>query len=102
VHVPAADARTWCELINCRGPVIAKRTRAKNCLRTLLRCAGVVPPSRSNLWTKKGLEWLRRLKLSAESQRLSKGSGVVFSVFRARKHGRGLYGFGPTVPQQAP
>jgi hypothetical protein len=30
---------------------------------TLLRCAGVVPPGRPALWTKKGLEWLRRLEL---------------------------------------
>jgi transposase len=50
--------------------VIAKRTRAKNSVRTLLRCAGVVPPSRPALWTKKGLEWLRPLELPAESQRL--------------------------------
>ena len=70
VHVPAADVRTWRELITCRGRVIAKRTRAKNSLRTLLRCAGVVPPSRPALWTKKGLEWLRRLELPTASQRL--------------------------------
>ena len=43
VHVPAAEVRTWRELITCRGRVIAERTRAKNSLRTLLRCAGVVP-----------------------------------------------------------
>jgi transposase len=70
VHVPAADVRAWRELITCRGRVIAKRTRAKNSVRTLLRCAGVVPPSRPALWTTKGLEWLRRLELPAESQRL--------------------------------
>jgi transposase len=70
VHVPAAEVRTWRELITCRGRVIAKRTRAKNSLRTLLRCAGVVPPSRPALWTKKGLKWLRRLELPTASQRL--------------------------------
>jgi hypothetical protein len=70
VHVPAADVRTWRELITCRGRVIAKRTRAENYVRTLLRCAGVVPPSRPVLWTKKGLEWLRRLGLPTESQGL--------------------------------
>ena len=70
VHVPSADVRTWRELITCRGRVIAKRTRAKNSLRTLLRCAGVVPPGRPALWTKKGLEWLRRLELPTASQRL--------------------------------
>jgi transposase len=70
VHVPAADVRTWRELITCRGRVIAKRTRAKNSLRTLLRCAGVVPPSRPALWTKKGVAWLRRLELPTASHRL--------------------------------
>ena len=70
VHVPSADVRTWRELITCRGRVIAKRTRAKNSLRTLLRCAGVVPPGRPALWTKNGLEWLRRLELPTPSQQL--------------------------------
>ena len=70
VHVPSADVRTWRVLITRRGRVIAKRTRAKNSVRTLLRCAGVVPPSRPALWTKKGLEWLRRLELPTASQRL--------------------------------
>jgi transposase len=70
VHVPAADVRTWRELITCRDRVVAKRTRAKNSLRTLLRCTGVVPPSRPALWTKKGLEWLRRVALPTASQRL--------------------------------
>ena len=70
VHVPSLDVRTWRELINCRGQVIAKRTRAKNALRTLLRCAGVVPPRQPGLWTKTGLEWLRRLELPTASQQL--------------------------------
>jgi transposase len=50
--------------------VIAKRTRAKNSLRTLLRCAGVVPPGRPALWTKEGVEWLQGQELPTESQRL--------------------------------
>ena len=70
MHVPAADVRTWRKLDTCRGRVVAKRTRAKNSLRTLLRCAGVVPSGRPALWTKKGLEWLRRLELPTDSQRL--------------------------------
>src|SRR6516165_8621331 len=49
VHVPAADVRTWRELITCRSRMIANRTRAKNSLRTLLRCAGIVPPGRPAL-----------------------------------------------------
>jgi transposase len=70
VHVPSLDVRTWRELINCRGQVIAKRTRAKNALRALLRGAGVVPPKSPGLWTKQGLAWLRQLGLPTASQQL--------------------------------
>jgi transposase len=62
-HVPTLAVRTWRELINCRSQVIAKRTRAKNTVRALLRSAGVVPPTQPGLWTKKGLAWLRKLDL---------------------------------------
>src|SRR5690242_9895781 len=68
VHVPSADVRAWRELINCRGQIVAKRTRAKNTLRTLLRSAGVIPPKKPGLWTKKGLAWLRRVELPTASQ----------------------------------
>src|SRR5215468_1058679 len=70
VHVPSSEVRTWRELINCRSQVIAKRTRAKNAVRALLRSAGVVPPRRPGLWTKQGLEWVRRLDLPTASQQL--------------------------------
>ena len=70
VHAPSLEVRTWRELINCRGQVIAKRTRAKNTVRALLRSAGVVPPNRPGLWTKKGLAWLRQLTLPTVSQQL--------------------------------
>jgi transposase len=70
VHVPSPEVRTWRELINCRSQVIAKRTRAKNAVRALLRSAGVVPPRRPALWTKQGLEWVRRLDLPTASQQL--------------------------------
>jgi len=59
VHVPSVEVRTWRELINCRSQVIAKRTRAKNAVRALLRGAGVIPPKHPALWTKTGLAWLR-------------------------------------------
>jgi transposase len=55
VHVPSLQVRTWRELINCRSQVIAKRTRAKNAVRTLLRSAGLTPPQHPSLWTKQGL-----------------------------------------------
>jgi transposase len=70
VHVPSLDVRTWRELINCRSQVIAKRTRAKNTIRALLRGAGVAPPRHPGLWTKCGLAWLRRLELPTSSQQL--------------------------------
>src|SRR6516164_1450031 len=70
VHVPSLDVRAWREPINCRTQVIAKRTRAKNALRALLRGAGVVPPRSPGLWTKQGLAWLRQLGLPTASQQL--------------------------------
>jgi transposase len=70
VHVPALEVRSWRELVNCRSQLIAKRTRAKNTVRALLRSAGVVPPKLPGLWTRKGLAWLRRLALPTASQQL--------------------------------
>src|SRR5919201_415091 len=70
VHVPSLEVRTWRELINCRSQVIAKRTRAKNTVRALLRSAGITPPKHPGLWTKKGLAWLRQLALPTASQQL--------------------------------
>ena len=70
VHVPSQEVRAWRELINCRSQVIAKRTRAKNTARALLRSAGITPPKNPGLWTKKGLAWLRQLELPTASQQL--------------------------------
>ena len=70
VHVPSLEVRTWRELVNCRSQVVAKRTRAKNALRALLRGAGVSPPKAPGPWTEAGLKWLRQLELPAVSQRL--------------------------------
>jgi len=70
VHVPSLEVRAWRELINGRSQVIAKRTRAKNTLRALLRSAGITPPKQPGLWTKTGLAWLRQLDLPTPSQQL--------------------------------
>jgi len=70
VHVPSLEVRSWRELINCRSQVIAKRTRAKNTVRALLRSAGIVSPKQPGLWSKKGLAWLRQLTLPTASQQL--------------------------------
>src|SRR5438105_3662290 len=53
-----------------RTQLVAKRTRAKNAARALLRSAGVVPPKKPGLWTKKGLRRLRQLELPTASQQL--------------------------------
>jgi transposase len=70
VHVPALEVRMWRELINCRSQVIAKRTRAKNTVRALLRSAGVAAPKQPGLWSKQGLAWLRQLALPTLSQQV--------------------------------
>jgi transposase len=70
VHVPTLDVRTWRELINCRSQVIAKRTRAKNVIRALLRSAGTQVPRHPDLWTKAGQKWLREVSLATPSQQL--------------------------------
>jgi transposase len=70
VHVPAPEVRAWRGLINCRGQLVAKRTRAKNGARALLRSAGVVVPKKPGLWTKAGVRWLRRVELPTASQQL--------------------------------
>ena len=72
VHVPAPEVRAWRELINCGGQLVAKRTRAKNRARALLRSAGVVPPKKPGLWTKAGLRWLRQLELPTAPQQLQR------------------------------
>src|SRR5262245_47632473 len=88
VHGPAADVRTWRELITGRGRVIAQRTRAKNALRTLRRCAGVGPPGRPALGTKEGREWLRRLERPTASQRLRRGLRLEEVAALTRQAGR--------------
>ena len=68
VYVPSPEVRAWRELINCRSQVTAKRTRAKNSVRALLRSAGVVPLKQPGLWAKRGLAWLRQVPLPTASQ----------------------------------
>ncbi len=57
VHVPSLEVRTWRELINCRSQLIAKRTRAKNTVRALLRSAGITPPTQPGLWPRGSGGW---------------------------------------------
>jgi len=61
VHVPPAEVRAWRELINFRRQLIAKRTRAKNAIRALLRSLRITAPQRPGVWTSQGLTWLKGL-----------------------------------------
>lgn len=57
VHVPSKEVRDWRQLINFRQQTVAKRTRAKNGLRALLRTHQLTAPG--SLWSRSGREWLR-------------------------------------------
>ncbi len=85
VHVPSLEVRTWRELINCRSQIIAKRTRAKNTLRALLRSAGINTPKAPGLWTKTGLRWLRQRDLPTFSQELRRDLLLEEIETRARQ-----------------
>ena len=61
VHVPSANVQAWRETITLRRRFVEKRTRAKNGIRALLRSLRMQAPSRSSLWSKRGLAWLREL-----------------------------------------
>ena len=74
VHVPSLQVRTWRELINCRSQVIAKRTRAKNTVRALLRSAGVVPPKQPGCGAKRS--W--RGSVNWPCPRCRSGRGAIF------------------------
>lgn len=59
VYVPSGEVRDWRQLIVFRCHLVAKRTRVKNEIRSLLLSQGVKAPSR--LWTKAGRQWLEGL-----------------------------------------
>jgi transposase len=64
VHVPEPEIRTWRKYIGHRERLVQKRAREKNEIRSLLHIHGIRSPYR--LWTKKGIEWLRNIKLEGE------------------------------------
>jgi transposase len=66
VHVPSAEVRAWRELITFRTRLVQKRTRAKNGVRGLLRSLVIRAPEHRGLWTRRGLAWLRELKLPSD------------------------------------
>ncbi len=60
VHVPSPHIRAWRNIIEHRGRLVAKRTRTKNEIRSLLRENGL--PSPYKLWTRKGIAWLKSIR----------------------------------------
>lgn len=63
VYVPSQDVRAWRQLVEYRRCLIAKRTRAKNALRAILRTTGMRPPKEFGLWTQQGMAWLGQVEL---------------------------------------
>jgi transposase len=64
VYVPQRQVRAWRQMIEYRQALIAKRTRVKNSLRSLLRSVGVRAPARPGLWSQLGQRWLRGVEFS--------------------------------------
>ncbi|MCA9233336.1 MAG: IS110 family transposase, partial [Planctomycetales bacterium] len=63
VYVPSCDVRSWRQLIEYRRRLIAKRTRTKNSLRSILRTVGQSAPKEIGLWTSRGISWLSAVDL---------------------------------------
>jgi transposase len=67
VHVPSIEVRGWRCFIEFRSRLVAKRTRVKNALRSLMRGYGVILPIGKQLWTRKGLAILRTAELTTSA-----------------------------------
>jgi transposase len=66
VYVPSVSVRCWRSFIEFRHRLVAKRTRVKNGLRSLLRGHGIVQPAGRRLWTLKYRSWLGEVELPDE------------------------------------
>lgn len=66
VHVPSVDVRSWRSTIEFRHRLVAKRTRVKNGLRSLLRGHGVEHPAGKTLWSRKGVAWLAEVAFTGD------------------------------------
>jgi transposase len=62
IHVPNIDVRSWRQTIEFRRKLLDERVQIKNRIRALLRGQGIDPPK--SLWTKKGMNWLKKLELN--------------------------------------
>jgi len=70
VYVPGQEVQSWRELIEHRRRIVSRRASRKNVLRSLLRSHGLIAPK--GLWTKKGLTWLRRLRMPTVASKLKR------------------------------
>jgi transposase len=70
VHVPGEDVRAWRRMIGHRRKLVASRIRSKNAVRALLRSQGIEAPK--DLWTRKGMAWLRSTSLTTELDELQR------------------------------
>jgi transposase len=59
--VPPAMVRSWRAMIEHRQKLMRDRAACKNQIRSLLKTLGILAPG--GLWTKKGMNWLKALKL---------------------------------------
>jgi len=59
VHVPPQTVRSWRGLIEHRRRLVDKRVEVKNQIRALLRTYGIKAPHSRQLWTAKGVQWLK-------------------------------------------
>ncbi len=72
VYVPSVGVRSWRSFIEFRHRLVAKRTRVKNGLRSLLRGHGIVQPSGRRLWAGKGRAWLAKVELPDDAAALQR------------------------------
>jgi transposase len=72
VYVPSVGVRSWRSFIEFRHRLVAKRTRVKNGLRSLLRGHGIVQPSGRRLWAGKGRAWLAKVALPDDAAALQR------------------------------
>lgn len=67
-YVPKLQVREWRSMIETRRQQVAKRTRAKNQIRAILRSHAIPGLSCDRQWTKAGIAWLNQLELPLASR----------------------------------
>jgi len=62
-YIPPKEVRNWRELVRHRAFLVRLRTRLKNRIHSLLAKRGISPPAVSDLFGRRGLQWLKALEL---------------------------------------